>query len=66
MDGQAALRAASKVRARNMVSKLLDLAMLWEYIPVNRNPMELIRVKGSTKRQKQITIITPAAVQGVG
>ena len=52
--------AASKVRARNMVSKLLDLAMLWEYIPVNRNPMELIRVKGSTKRQKQITIISPA------
>ncbi|MGA2674175.1 MAG: tyrosine-type recombinase/integrase [Terracidiphilus sp.] len=52
--------AASKVRARNMVSKLIDLAMLWEYIPVNRNPMELIRVKGSTKRQKQITIITPA------
>jgi integrase len=52
--------AASKVRARNMLSKLLDLAMLWEYIPVNRNPMELIRVKGSTKRQKQITIITPA------
>jgi integrase len=52
--------AASKVRARNMVSKLLDLAMLWEYIPVNRNPMELIRVKGSTKRKKQITIITPA------
>jgi integrase len=52
--------AASKVRARNMVSKLLDLAMLWEYVPVNRNPMELVRVKGSTKRQKQITIITPA------
>lgn len=52
--------AASKVRTRNMLSKLLDLAMLWEYIPVNRNPMELIRVKGSTKRQKQITIITPA------
>jgi integrase len=52
--------AASKVRTRNMLSKLLDLAMLWEYIPVNRNPMELIRVKGSTKRQKKITIITPA------
>jgi integrase len=51
--------AASKVRARNMISKLLDLAMLWEYIPVNRNPMELIRVKGSTKRKKLITIITP-------
>ena len=52
--------AASKARARNMISKLLDLAMLWEYIPTARNPMQLVRVKGSTKRQKKITIITPA------
>lgn len=51
--------AASKARARNMVKRLLDLAMLWEYIPAARNPMELVRVKGSTKRQKQITVITP-------
>jgi integrase len=51
--------AASKARARNMVSKMLDLAMLWEYIPVGRNPMELVRVKGSTKRQKPIVTITP-------
>jgi len=51
--------AASKVRARNIVSKLLDLAMLWEHIPVIRNPIELIRVRGSTKWQKKITIITP-------
>jgi integrase len=42
-----------------MVSKLLELAMLWEYIPVGRNPMELVRVKGSTKRQKAIVILTP-------
>jgi hypothetical protein len=51
--------AASKARTRNMVSKLLGLAMLWEYIPVGRNPMELVRVKGSTKRQKAIVILTP-------
>jgi integrase len=51
---------ASKVRACNMVSKLLELAMLWEYIPIGRNPMELVRVKGSTKRQKTIVILTPA------
>jgi hypothetical protein len=43
-----------------MVSKVLGLAMLWEYIPVGRNPMELVRVKGSTKRQKAIVILTPA------
>lgn len=52
--------AASKARARNMMSRLLDLAMLWEYLPVGRNPMELVRVKGSTKRTKKLTIITPA------
>jgi integrase len=33
--------------------------MLWEYIPLERNPMELIRIKGSTKRQKYIVAITP-------
>lgn len=53
--------AASKVRARNTISRLLDLAMLWEYLPVERNPMELIKVKGSTKRQKAIVIITKDA-----
>ncbi len=51
--------AASKARTRNMVSKLLGLAMLWEYIPIGRNPKELVRVKGSTKRQKAIVILTP-------
>jgi integrase len=51
--------SASKVRTRNAISRLLDLAMLWEYIPLHRNPMELVKVKGSTKRQKAIVIITP-------
>jgi len=37
--------AASKARIRNMMSKLFGLAMLWEYIPVGRNPMELVRTK---------------------
>jgi integrase len=51
---------SSKARARNTMSRLLDLAMLWEYIPVARNPMELVTVKGSTKRKKSIVTITPA------
>ena len=59
------LGAASKARTRNMVSKLLELAMLWEYIPVGRNPMELVRVKGSTKRQKAIVILTPAEFEAL-
>ena len=51
--------AASQARARNMISRLLDLAMLWEYLPVGRNPMELVKVKGSTKRKKPIIVISP-------
>ena len=51
--------AAQKARARNILSRLLDLAMLWEYIPVQRNPMQLVKVKGSTKRQKKLVILTP-------
>lgn len=57
--------AASKARTRNMLSKFLDLAMLWEYIPVGRNPMELVRVKGSTKRHKQIVIISPGKFKAI-
>jgi integrase len=51
--------AASKARTRNTISKLLDLCMLWKYIPVAGNPMELVEVKGSTKRAKRIVILTP-------
>jgi integrase len=51
--------AASKARARNTISRLLDLSMLWKYIPVTRNPMELVEVKESTKRKKKIVILTP-------
>ena len=57
--------AASKARARNMISKLLDLSMLWKYIPVTRNPMELVAVKGSTKRKKKIVILTPGQFKGI-
>jgi integrase len=51
--------ASSKARSRNIISRLLDLAMLWELIPtVERNPMSLVKVKGASKRQKPLTIVT--------
>jgi integrase len=56
---------ASKARARNTISHLLDLAMLWKYIPVARNPMELVKVKGSTKRKKPIIILTPEQFKAI-
>jgi integrase len=57
--------AASKARARNMISVLLRLAMLWKYMPQVANPMTFVRVKGSTKRQKKIIIITPAQLKSL-
>jgi integrase len=50
---------ASKVRARNMMKRLFDLAMLWKYIPFGRNPMDLVKVKRGSKRLKKIVIVTP-------
>lgn len=53
--------AASKARSRNIISRLLDLAMLWELTPtVERNPMQLVKVKGASKRQKPLSIVSVA------
>jgi hypothetical protein len=38
---------------------MLDLAMLWKLTPtIERNPMQLVKVKGTSKRQKPITVLT--------
>ena len=59
IDRELTFGAASKARAKNLISRLLDLAMLWELIPtVELNPLQLVKVKGSSKRQKQLTIVT--------
>jgi len=37
---------------------LHDCAMVWEYIPVGRNPMSLIRIEGAGRRQTDPVILT--------
>lgn len=40
--------------------KLFDLSMLWEYLPLERcNPIEVIRIRNVTKRQKEAVVLTP-------
>ncbi len=56
---------ASKVRARNMMKRLFDLAMLWKYIPFGRNPMVLVKVKRGSKRLKKIVIVTPKQFKSI-
>lgn len=41
-----------------MLNMLNDVAMLWEYIPVERNPMSLIEIQGAGRRTKEPIILS--------
>jgi len=56
---------ASKARIRNMISILLDRAMLWEYMNIDRNPMQLVKIKGSSKRLRLIVVINPEECKAI-
>ncbi len=43
----------SKVHIRGVISVLLEYAMLLGKVPVGRNPMELVKIEGASKRVKQ-------------
>ena len=53
---------SSKGRARRLLKQLFDKAMFWELIPTAINPMTLVKVKGVSKRQKKVVLLTPAQV----
>ncbi|HXW89376.1 MAG TPA: site-specific integrase [Terriglobales bacterium] len=48
----------TKAHIKNMLHMLHDCAMVWEYIPVERNPMNLVRIEGAGKRMKDPLILT--------
>lgn len=52
---------ASKTRGhiKGLMHRIFDCAMLWEYLPPDRNPMSLVRIEGATKRRKKPRILTP-------
>lgn len=52
------LAGKSKGHIREMMHLLFNWAMRWELTPVERNPMSLVRVKGSSKRTKVPRILT--------
>ena len=41
-----------------MLGILYDCAMLWEYVPTERNPISLVRVAGAGKRTKEPVILS--------
>ena len=50
----------TKGHLRSLMHKLFDLSMLWEYLPLERrNPIEVVRIRNVTKRQKKAVVLTP-------
>lgn len=59
-----ALAPKSKAHIRGVISILWDFAMWRGDLPMQRNPMELVTVKGATKRKKQPRSLTVEEFQG--
>jgi integrase len=53
------LAPKSKSHLKRMLHLLFERAMLWGLVEVSRNPIELVRVKGSSKRDTPPTVLTP-------
>jgi integrase len=47
----------TKGHIKALMHRLFEKAMLWELLPVGRNPMELVHVKGISKRTKTPLIL---------
>ena len=47
-----------KAQVRNLFHLLVEKAMLWGNLQADRNPLDLVRLKGSSQRSKEIVILT--------
>jgi integrase len=43
----------TKGSIKALMHRLFEKAMLWELVPIQRNPVELVEVKGITRRTKK-------------
>ena len=55
---QLGLSGKSQSHLKSLLSRLYDYAMFVEEIPLGRNPMELVRIKGVSRRSREIRILT--------
>jgi len=44
-------------QVRNLLHLLIEKAMLWNHVMVERNPLDLVRLKGSSQRAKSLVIV---------
>jgi integrase len=48
----------TKANIKSLLGLLIEAAMFPEYLNINRNPMELVTIKGCTRRQEEPRILT--------
>ena len=49
----------TKANIKTLLHRLFEKAMLWEAIDIQRNPMQLVEVKGISKRRRIPVVLTP-------
>lgn len=48
----------TKGHIKALLHQLFEKAMLWELAPINRNPMQLVRLRGISKRTRKPVVLT--------
>jgi len=56
---QLKLSHKSKQNVKAAFHRMLELAMLWELLPAQRNPLSLVEIKGGGRRTRKRPILTP-------
>lgn len=57
------LAPKTRGQVRAPLHLLFEKAMLWELIELQRNPIELVKLRGTSKRQKRVQILSPEKFQ---
>jgi integrase len=57
------LSPKTKQNIKAAFHRMLELAMLWELLPAQRNPLSLVEIKGGTRRKRKKVILTPEQFQ---
>lgn len=57
------LAPKTKQNIKGVLSILVEKAMFWEYIKIERNPLELVHIKDCTRRQEEPRILDVAEFQ---
>jgi integrase len=62
-DNGQPLSGKTKGHIRALMQILFDRAMFWGYLPIARNPMELVKIKGGTRRSSRPNVLSPEQLE---